>query len=128
MAAVGPRDTRPELVVRRILHGLGYRFRLHRKDLPGRPDIVLPRYGTAIFVHGCFWHRHPRCRKTTTPKTNRDFWQEKFRANRRRDRRNVRDLQRQGWHVIVVWECETQHPDVLADRLNHELQEAESRT
>lgn len=106
MARVGQKDTKPELVVRRALHRLGFRFRLHRRDLPGRPDIVLPKYRTAIFVHGCFWHRHPGCRRTTTPKTRTAFWRGKFEANILRDRKATEALEAAGWKVIVVWECE----------------------
>src|SRR4051794_16913566 len=87
MAAVGAKNTGPELRVRRLLHSLGYRFRLHRGDLPGRPDIVLPKWRAVIFVHGCFWHRHPACKKATTPASNAEFWREKFRRNKLRDRR-----------------------------------------
>src|SRR5437660_78914 len=97
MGKVGRANTRPEIAVRSILHNLGFRFRLHRSDLPGTPDIVLPRYGMVIFVHGCFWHRHAGCRKATSPKTNADFWRRKFEANRKRDRRNAARLRRDGW-------------------------------
>jgi DNA mismatch endonuclease (patch repair protein) len=121
MRAVRGKDTGPELVVRRVLHRAGFRFRLHRRDLPGSPDVVLPKWNAAIFVHGCFWHRHPRCRRSTTPVRNRDDWQAKFAANRRRDRRNVRDLERAGWRVIVVWECETRDERTLLAFLRREL-------
>lgn len=105
MAGIGGKDTAPELTVRRFLHREGFRFRLHRKDLPGRPDLVLARYGVAILVHGCFWHRHRGCRYATTPSSNREFWQAKFAQNVARDRRNLRDLRRLGWHPMVLWEC-----------------------
>jgi DNA mismatch endonuclease (patch repair protein) len=108
MAKVRRTNTRPERVVRSLLHRLGYRFRLHRKDLPGTPDIVLPKYRIAIFVHGCFWHRHYRCKKTTKPAHNAAFWEAKFDANRTRDRRKAAALRRAGWKVIVLWECETE--------------------
>jgi DNA mismatch endonuclease (patch repair protein) len=121
MSQVRRTNTRPEFVVRRLLHALGLRFRLYRKDLPGRPDIVLPRWKTAIFVHGCFWHRHARCIKTTTPSANRDFWLTKFAQNRRRDRRNQQDLRALGWRVLIVWECETGQPEKLGKRLQSEL-------
>lgn len=88
------------------MHRHGFRFRLHRKDLPGRPDIVMPKSKTVIFVHGCFWHRHPGCRKCTTPSTNVEFWKEKFRKNTERDVKNLENLKSLGWRVIVVWECE----------------------
>jgi len=121
MRRVRPSNTRPELVVRRVVHSLGFRFRLHDAKLPGRPDLVLSRHNLAIFVHGCFWHRHPRCRKSSSPATNTDFWQSKFRANKRRDRRNVRDLTRRGWHVLIVWECETKDLEALRSRLSRVL-------
>ena len=117
MAAIRGKDTAPELAVRRILHAMGLRFRLHRKDLPGRPDIVLPKHRTVVFVHGCFWHRHKDCRHTTTPKTRQEFWQTKFASNVERDRRNRTDLQQLGWRVIVVWECELRQPSDFKERL-----------
>ena len=117
MAAIRGKDTAPELAVRRILHAMGLRFRLHRKDLPGRPDIVLPKHRTVVFVHGCFWHRHEGWRYATTPKTRQQFWQTKFAANVERDSRNRTDLQQLGWHVIVVWECELRQPSDLKERL-----------
>jgi len=106
MARVGGRNTRPEMAVRRAVHRLGFRYRLHRRDLPGSPDLVLPRLRTVIFVHGCFWHRHLGCRRTTTPKTRREFWQAKFEANLERDRRSIAALETSGWTVVVIWECE----------------------
>jgi DNA mismatch endonuclease (patch repair protein) len=117
MAAIRGKDTAPELAVRRILHAMGLRFRMHRKDLPGRPDIVLPKHRTVVFVHGCFWHRHEGCRYTTTPKTRQEFWQSKFADNVERDSRNSTDLQQLGWRVIVVWECELRQPSDLKERL-----------
>jgi DNA mismatch endonuclease (patch repair protein) len=115
MASVRGKDTKPELELRRGLHRLGYRFRLHRKDLPGRPDIVLPKHRTVIFVNGCFWHRHDGCSKATTPKTRVEFWSTKFEQNVARDQRNVEDLEAAGWRVLVVWECEIKEIDrVLA--------------
>lgn len=116
MAAVPQRDSKPEMVVRRLVHAMGYRYRLHVRDLSGSPDVVLPRLSKIIFVHGCFWHRH-RCRKATTPATRKRFWLEKFELNRARDRRNNRTLRRQGWDVLVVWECQTRKADWLEDRL-----------
>ena len=120
MARVRARDTQPELIVRRLVHSLGYRYRLYGR-LPGRPDLVFASRKKVLFVHGCFWHRHKKCRKATTPAANRSFWLEKFKANVRRDRRNVRELERAGWRVIVVWQCETTHEKQLADRLRREL-------
>lgn len=122
MRQVRGKDTAPELVVRRLLHSLGYRFRLHRADLPGHPDIVLSRRRKIIFVHGCFWHRHPRCRKTTTPATNREFWMSKFRHNVERDKRKTCQLQLLGWEVLVVWECETRDLERLKERLVWEME------
>lgn len=117
MARVRAKDTRPELAVRRLLHRLGYRYRLHRRDLPGRPDICFPGRRKAIFVHGCFWHRHDGCRRSTTPKTRTSFWEAKFERNMVRDRTNLSDLRKLGWEAMVVWECETTDLDRLAPRL-----------
>jgi DNA mismatch endonuclease (patch repair protein) len=105
MAGIKGRDTKPERVVRSQLHRAGFRFRLHRRDLPGSPDIVLPRWNAVIFVHGCFWHRHPGCSKASTPRTRARFWNAKFAGNIERDRRNLLALRRLGWRVKVVWEC-----------------------
>ncbi len=105
MSRVGSRNTGPELQLRKALHGMGFRYRLHDRRLPGSPDLVFPKYGAVIFVHGCFWHRHG-CGRTTTPSTRTDFWEAKFRANTERDRKNIRELQDAGWRVMVVWECE----------------------
>jgi len=107
MAGIKGRDTKPERVVRSWLHQAGFRFRLHRRDLPGSPDIVLPRWNAVIFVHGCFWHRHPGCAKASTPRTRARFWHDKFAGNIERDRRNILALRRLGWRVKVVWECST---------------------
>ncbi|MEQ8268762.1 MAG: DNA mismatch endonuclease Vsr [Parvibaculum sp.] len=117
MSRVRDRDTTPEMVVRRIAHMLGYRYRLHRRDLPGSPDLVFPRRRAVILVHGCFWHHHERCPKATIPKTRTDFWKEKFKANRRRDKRVLAELAALGWRPLVVWECETKDRDSLTDRL-----------
>ena len=105
MSGIRGRDTKPELVVRKYLHASGLRFRLAPKQLSGKPDIVLSRYRTAIFVHGCFWHRHPNCKYATVPSTNTSFWMEKFAGNVLRDRRVQRELREEGWQVLVVWEC-----------------------
>ena len=106
MRRIRGRDTKPELIVRSLLHRVGSRYSLRRRDLPGRPDLVLPKYQAVIFVNGCFWHRHKSCPVATTPKSRKTFWLAKFRGNVARDRRNRRDLERQGWKVLVVWECE----------------------
>ncbi|TVQ30812.1 MAG: DNA mismatch endonuclease Vsr [Phycisphaeraceae bacterium] len=117
MQAIRSSGSRAELIVRRLVHSMGYRYRLHRSDLPGTPDLVLPRHRKIIFVHGCFWHRHPRCRYAYTPGSNVAFWKKKFNENVARDRRVSRELQRMGWKVIIVWECQCRDPDKLAERL-----------
>lgn len=117
MSRIGSRDTKPEKLVRTLLHNLGYRFRLHRKDLPGSPDIVLPKYKSVFFVHGCYWHRHEDCRYATIPRTNTDFWLKKFARNVERDKEACRRLNEMGWKVMVVWECETKNPVQLSARL-----------
>ena len=108
MARIRSRDTVPELAVRSMAHRMGFRFRLHRKGLPGRPDLVFVGRRLAVFVHGCFWHRHCGCTNATMPKTRADFWQRKFDGNVERDRRNCEDLTRLGWKSLVIWECETE--------------------
>ena len=117
MSAVGQRDTKPEMLVRRLLHTMNYRYRLHRKDLPGRPDIVFGSRRKAIFVHGCFWHRHPGCSKASSPKTRADFWAEKFDRNVERDQQVERRLAEMSWQSLIVWECETRTPDTLSLKL-----------
>ena len=107
MSRIKSKDTTPERVVRSFLHRNGFRFRLHVKDLPGKPDIVLPKYKTVIEVRGCFWHRHSGCKVATNPSTNAEFWQKKFEANVSRDKQNEQELKKLGWNVIVIWECET---------------------
>lgn len=111
MSRIRGKDTRPEMIVRSLVHQMGFRFRLHRKDLPGKPDLVLPRHERVIFVHGCFWHMH-RCRYgRVTPKTNAEFWQAKREGNVARDRRNRRKLKAAGWQVLTIWECWTKDPE-----------------
>jgi DNA mismatch endonuclease, patch repair protein len=105
MSGIRGKNTKPEIAVRSYLHRKGFRFRLHRKDLPGKPDIVLPKYKLAIFVHGCFWHRHKNCKFAYTPKSNRAFWNRKFRENLARDTKNLKALSREGWRALVLWEC-----------------------
>jgi len=121
MARIGPRDTAPELAVRRALHRMGYRFRLHRRDLPGKPDVVLPRLRTIFLIHGCFWHRHPGCRFAYSPKSRTAFWEGKFERNVIRDRKVEQQLREAGWTVYTIWECETRDPAALADRLRQML-------
>jgi len=118
MAAVRSKDTRPELAVRKIVNGLGYRYRLHVGTLPGRPDLVFPARRKVVFVHGCFWHRHRNCRYASSPKTRRKFWEAKFAANVARDRRTARELKRMHWAVLTVWQCELKKPERLTGRLD----------
>lgn len=116
MAGIRGADTKPEIAVRQYLHARGFRFRLHRRDLPGRPDVVLPKYGAVVFVHGCFWHRHSGCCFASTPATRPEFWKEKFAGNVARDRRNIDRLLELGWRICVIWECGLrQYPERLAD-------------
>ena len=116
MGRIGSKNTAPELIVRRLLHSLGYRFRLHRKDLPGTPDVVLPGRRKAIFVHGCFWHAHG-CRIGRPPKSRPEFWEPKLARNRARDEENSRDLEEAGWEVLTVWQCETKDKEALSELL-----------
>lgn len=121
MRAVKRAHIGPEIVVRQALHALGFRFRLHRGDLPGSPDILLPRFRTVVFVHGCFWHRHPGCRYASTPKTRQEYWLPKFKANVERDEKMEAQLRELGWRVLVIWECETKNLEVLEARLRLEF-------
>lgn len=117
MSRVRGKNTSPEMRVRRAAHALGLRFRLHRKDLPGKPDLVFSARRVALFVHGCFWHRHPGCTKASTPKSRTDFWQAKFDANVARDTRVAAELEDLGWRVATIWECETKRPEALDSAL-----------
>ena len=122
MSGIRSKDTKPEMRVRRYLHAHGFRYRLHARNLPGSPDLVLPKYRVAIFVHGCFWHRHTGCRYTTTPASNVKKWNEKFTLNMERDKRVGDALKSAGWRVIVVWECELrQNPQERLDLLCEEI-------
>ncbi len=121
MRAVKSKDTRTEMVVRRLVHSLGYRYRLHRKDLPGVPDLVFPGRRAVIFVHGCFWHQHDCPRGSRIPKTRRDYWVPKLRRNQERDQWNQDRLHKMGWKVLVVWECQTADHDHLAKKVHHLL-------
>jgi DNA mismatch endonuclease (patch repair protein) len=122
MGRIKGRDTAPEVAVRSMLHRLGLRFRLHSRSLPGRPDAVLPRWRTAVFVHGCFWHRHADCRFAYTPKSRLDFWNSKFVENTGRDERNQKALIAEGWRVVIIWECELAHETRLSRRLRRLFQ------
>ena len=106
MSKIRSKDSRPELLVRSMLHRLGYRFRLHRKDLPGKPDVVLPKYRTVIFIHGCFWHQHEGCPHGHLPRSNLKYWGPKLRRNKERDVKNQAKLKKLGWNTIVIWECQ----------------------
>ena len=117
MSRIGGKNTKPEIVVRSILHRCGFRFRIHRKDLPGKPDIVLPKHKAVIFVHGCFWHRHEGCKFAYNPKSRLSFWHEKFATTIERDREHVRRLNEMGWRVEVIWECELKDEEKLRERL-----------
>ncbi len=119
MSKIKSKDTTPEKVVRSLLHRLGYRFRLHRKDLPGKPDIVLPKYKTIIDVRGCFWHCHEGCKVSHMPNSNKSYWHTKLNKNVERDRINKQKLEELGWTVIVIWECETQDLKALSETLKN---------
>jgi DNA mismatch endonuclease (patch repair protein) len=121
MAGIRGKNTKPELVVRRTAHQLGYRFRLHRRDLAGTPDLIFPGRRKVVFVHGCFWHRHPGCRRATSPKSNTEFWQLKFSANQARDASAIANLTSGGWDPLVIWECESADPGRVAGRLTAHL-------
>ena len=117
MSKIRGKDTGPERQVRSLLHRAGYRFRLHGADLPGKPDLVLPKYKAVVFVHGCFWHRHKGCKEATTPKSHRKFWAEKFARNVANDKKHVRRLRRLGWCVRIVWECQLRYSDKVLSRI-----------
>jgi len=125
MSRIKGRNTGPEMRLRSLLHRAGFRFRLHAKELPGRPDIILPKYSAVIFVHGCFWHRHAGCRNASMPSTRTEFWQAKFESNIGRDERSRTALQAAGWTVFTVWECELRSDALgLMQRLSRDIQEA----
>jgi DNA mismatch endonuclease, patch repair protein len=121
MSRIGGKNTVPEVRVRQAAHSLGFRFRLHRSDLPGTPDLVFPKLRTVMFVHGCFWHRHTGCRKASNPGTRREYWTEKFHSNVERDHRAAKKLRATGWRVITVWQCETVDMDRLRELLLRRL-------
>jgi DNA mismatch endonuclease (patch repair protein) len=126
MARIKSRNTKPEKLVRSLLHAMGYRFRLHGKNLPGTPDIVLPRYRSVIFVHGCFWHGHQGCNRATIPATRTNFWKAKIDSNRKRDERNTAALEKSGYRWLIIWQCETKDTTALAQRLAEFLTAAET--
>lgn len=117
MSRIKGKDTKPEVVVRSMLHRMGYRFRLHRKGLPGKPDIVLPKYKTVIFVNGCFWHRHKGCKYSYNPKSRKLFWQKKFKDTVERDKLQKKNLKALGWSMLVIWECETKKVERLIQKI-----------
>lgn len=121
MRAVASRNTSPELAVRRLAHGLGFRFRVNVKSLPGTPDIAIKSRSKVVFVHGCFWHRHPRCKRASIPASNHKYWEEKFARNVARDKRTLAEYRKMGWSPLVIWECELKSPDQVCDRLKKYL-------
>ena len=121
MAQIHSSDTKPEKIVRSMLFAAGFRFRINRKDLPGKPDIVLPKFKTVIFIHGCFWHRHKGCGDASMPKSNTDFWRNKFEANVKRDERVGGELKVLGWKVVTIWECQVKKEDVLKKIIDKEF-------
>lgn len=127
MSRIRAKDTKPEMLVRRLVHSMGYRYRLHRKDLPGKPDLVFPSRRKIIQVHGCFWHGHEaeNCLDGRRPKSNTSYWNPKIDRNKERDAKNEHALREAGWNVMIVWECETKHPDTLAHRLREFLRQDE---
>lgn len=126
MSKIRSKNTKPEMLVRRLLHGMGLRYRLHRKDLPGKPDIVLPRWNAAIFVNGCFWHQHPNhtCRASAIPTSRQEYWVPKLARTVARDRENVASLEAQGWRVLVLWECELKDHETLSETICKFLHES----
>lgn len=126
MKRVGQRDTAPEMVVRKLLFAGGYRYRIHRRDLPGSPDVVFPRWRKVIFVHGCFWHGHPGCSRASLPRSRAEYWRSRIATNRERDLRSEVALRRMGWFVCIVWECEVGRVEALRERLTHFLSEREA--
>lgn len=121
MALVRSENTKPEMIVRRLVFGMGYRYRLHCRDLPGKPDLVFRSRKAVVFVHGCFWHRHSGCSLARLPKSRVEFWTTKLEGNRARDTSKIKALQAAGWQVLVIWECELKDKEVLAERLRRFL-------
>ena len=123
MMQIKSKDTKPEKIVRSFLHSNGFRFRLHNKNLPGKPDITLKKYNTVIFVNGCFWHQHKNCKRANIPKSNKEYWVPKIERNKARDKQNIAELKKLKWKVLVVWECEVKKLKKLTNRLNKQLQD-----
>lgn len=128
MRAVKGRDTAPEMTIRRLIFSMGYRYRLHRKDLPGKPDLIFPARRKVIFVHGCFWHGHDCRRGARIPKTNREYWERKIARNRERDAQHYADLEREGWAVLTIWECQIRALDVCAEQIQEFLERGHRRS
>ena len=124
MSKIRSKNTKPEIAVRSKLHKAGYRFRLHVKGLPGKPDIVLPKYNTIIFINGCFWHRHKNCQYSYTPKSRVGFWKDKFEKNVLRDKKVIKQLKKKGWKVKIVWECQTKNEDTLVQTVHSFLRKS----
>ncbi len=122
MSLIRGKDSSPELKLRRLVHGMGFRYRLHVKDLPGKPDLVFPSRRAVIFMHGCFWHRHPGCKLARMPKSKLDFWRPKLEGNRERDLRNQEMLKKLGWHVLIIWECEMENIEKVYNKVREFLQ------
>lgn len=118
MSRIRSKDTKPEFVVRRIAHKIGFRFRLHRKDLPGKPDLTFPSRKKVVFVHGCFWHRHDGCKLASQPKSRQDYWEPKFARTVERDKQAQEFLRKMGWKFLIIWECETKNPEKVEITLN----------
>ena len=117
MSRISGKNTKPEILVRSLLHRMGYRFRLHEKNMPGKPDIVLPKHKKVIFVHGCFWHGHENCPRSKRPSTNVEFWNKKINGNIERDKKNIKSLERLGWETLIIWTCEIKNEDALKHKL-----------
>lgn len=128
MSLIRGKDSSPELKLRRLVHGMGFRYRLHVKNLPGKPDLVFPSRRAVIFMHGCFWHRHPGCKLARMPKSKLDFWRPKLEGNRERDLQNQEMLKKLGWRVLVVWECEMANIEDVSNKVREFLQGWEGKT
>ncbi|VEN72843.1 putative very short patch repair endonuclease [Candidatus Desulfarcum epimagneticum] len=126
MGKIKGKHTKPEILVRSMLHKMGYRFRLHRKDLPGNPDITLPKFKKVIFVNGCFWHGHENCKRSKRPATNSEFWNEKLNKNIRRDKKNIQELNEKGWEPLIIWTCEIKNEKKLKQKLGDFLKDRQS--